>query len=88
MSPTPKSRRLLAAAGLALGSLVLVSGSALAGSFAHGHGIRRAIALSIGVVLGAQLGARLSLRISGRAVEALLGIALIALAARLLVAAR
>ena len=32
MSPTPKSRRLLAAAGLALGSLVLVSGSALAGS--------------------------------------------------------
>jgi len=32
MSPTPKSRRLLAAAGLALGSFVLVSGSALAGS--------------------------------------------------------
>jgi uncharacterized membrane protein YfcA len=59
----------------------------LAGSFAHGHGIRRAIALSVGVVLGAQLGARLSLRTSGRAVEALLGVALMALAAKLLVAA-
>ena len=31
------------------------------GSFAHGHGIRRAAALSVGVVAGAQLGARLSL---------------------------
>ena len=59
----------------------------LAGSFAHGHGIRRALALSVGVVLGAQLGARLSLRTSGRAVEALLGIALLALAARLSFAA-
>ena len=45
--------------------------------------MRRAIALSVGVVAGAQLGARLSLRASGRLVEALLGIALLALAARL-----
>ena len=59
-----------------------------AGSFAHGHGIRRAIALSIGVVAGAQLGARLSLRASGRTVETLLGVALLVLAARLGLAAR
>lgn len=59
----------------------------LTGSFAHGHGIRRSLALSAGVVAGAQLGARLSLRASGRIVEALLGIALVALALRLLVAA-
>jgi len=55
----------------------------ITGSFADGHGVRRAIALSVGVVAGAQLGARLSLRASGRLVEALLGIALLALAARL-----
>jgi uncharacterized membrane protein YfcA len=54
-----------------------------AGSFAHGHGIRRAAALSVGVVVGAQLGARLSLRASGRLVEQLLALALLALAARL-----
>ena len=58
-----------------------------AGSFAHGHGIRRAIALSVGVVGGAQLGARLSLRASGRTVEILLGVALLVLAARLSLAA-
>lgn len=72
--------------------LAIVAGSGaathvLTGSFAHGHGIRRSIALSIGVVAGAQLGARLSLRASGRLVESLLGIALVALAARLLLAA-
>ncbi|MGZ4335968.1 MAG: TSUP family transporter [Gaiellaceae bacterium] len=55
----------------------------VASSFAHGNGIRRAIALSVGVMLGAQLGARLSLRTSGRTVEVLLGVALVALAARL-----
>jgi hypothetical protein len=59
----------------------------IAGSFAHGHGVRRAISLSLGVVLGAQLGARLSLRASGRVVESLLGIALLALAARLIFSA-
>lgn len=53
------------------------------GSFAHGHGVRRAAALSVGVVLGAQLGARLSLRASGRAVELLLAVALLALGIRL-----
>ena len=57
-----------------------------AGSFSHGHGVRRAVALSIGVVVGAQLGARLSLRASGRLVEQLLAIALLALAIRLAVA--
>jgi hypothetical protein len=54
-----------------------------AGSFAHRHGIRRAIALSVGVVAGAQLGARLSLRASGQLVETLLGVALLVLATRL-----
>jgi uncharacterized membrane protein YfcA len=73
--------------------LAIIAGSgsathAVAGSFAHGHGIRRALALSVGVVVGAQLGARLSLRASGRTVEALLGVALLALAARLVFAAR
>jgi len=59
----------------------------LAGSFAHAHGVRRALALSLGVVAGAQLGARLSLRTSGRAVEMLLGVALVVLGVRLLLAA-
>jgi len=72
--------------------LAIIAGSGAAthvitGSFAHGHGIRRAIALSVGVVAGAQLGARLSLRASGHLVEGLLGIALAGLAVRLLVGA-
>jgi len=72
--------------------LAIIAGSGaathvVAGSFAHGHGIRRAIALSVGVVAGAQIGARLSLRASGRLVETLLAVALVALAARLLFAA-
>ena len=57
------------------------------GSFAHGHGVRRAAALSVGVVAGAQAGARLSLRLRGRVIELLLAVALLALAARLLAAA-
>ena len=57
------------------------------GQLAHGHGVRRALSLSLGVVLGAQLGARLSLRASGRLVESLLGVALLALAARLIFSA-
>lgn len=60
---------------------------ALAGSFAHGHGLRRAAALSIGVVVGAQLGARLSRRVGGPAIQKLLAAALLALALRLLVGA-
>ena len=57
------------------------------GSFAHGDGIRRTAALSVGVVLGAQAGAHLSLRLRGRMIELLLAVALLGLAARLLVAA-
>jgi uncharacterized membrane protein YfcA len=57
------------------------------GSFAHGHGVRRAAALSVGVVAGAQVGAHLSLRLRGRVIEVLLAVALLALAARLLAAA-
>jgi uncharacterized membrane protein YfcA len=56
------------------------------GSFQHGHGLRRAGVLSLGVVVGAQFGARLSLRVGGRSIEWLLAVALLALAARLLVA--
>ena len=72
--------------------LAIIAGSGalthvIAGSFAHGHGVRRAISLSLGVVLGAQLGARLSLRASGRFVESLLGVALLAVAARLIFSA-
>jgi uncharacterized membrane protein YfcA len=72
--------------------LAIIAGSGtlthvVAGSFVHGHGVHRALALSVGVVLGAQLGARLSLRASSRLVEALLGAALLALAVRLAVAA-
>ena len=57
------------------------------GSFAHGHGVRRSIALSAGVVAGAQLGAHVSLRLRGAAIERLLALALVALAVRLFVGA-
>jgi len=57
------------------------------GSFQHGHGLRRAAALSIGVVGGAQLGARVSVRLSGRTIQWLLALALAGLAVRLLVTA-
>ena len=72
--------------------LAIIAGSGAAthvitGSFADGQGIRRSIALSVGVVAGAQLGARLSLRASGHLVEGLLGVALAALAVRLLAGA-
>jgi len=56
------------------------------GSFAHGHGVRRTLALSAGVVVGAQLGARISLRLRGAVIQRLLAVALLALAGRLLVA--
>ena len=55
------------------------------GSFAHRHGVRRALALSAGVVAGAQLGAHISLRLRGNVIQWLLAVALLALAARLLV---
>ena len=54
-----------------------------AGSFAHGDGVRRSVAISIGVVVGAQLGARASVRASGRTIERLLAAALALLAVRL-----
>jgi uncharacterized protein len=56
------------------------------GSFAHGHGVRRTLALSAGVVVGAQLGAHVSLRLRGAVIQWLLGAALLALSARLLLA--
>ncbi|HZQ03920.1 MAG TPA: sulfite exporter TauE/SafE family protein [Gaiellaceae bacterium] len=59
---------------------------AVQGSFAVGDGLRRALALAAGVVVGAQLGAHLSLRLAGHAIERLLGLALVALALRFLVA--
>ena len=55
----------------------------VAGSFAGGHGLRRAAALSIGVVVGAQVGARVSRRVGGRAIQWLLAVALLGLAVRL-----
>lgn len=55
-----------------------------AGTFAHGHGLRRGAALSLGVVAGAQLGARISLHVSGRRIQLLLALALAVLAIRLL----
>lgn len=57
------------------------------GSFQHGHGLRRAAALSLGVVAGAQLGAHVSLRLSGRTIQWLLAGSLAVLAVRLLAAA-
>jgi uncharacterized protein len=59
----------------------------VSGSFAHGHGLRRAAALSLGVVGGAQLGAHVSLHLSARTIQLLLAAALAVLAVRLLVTA-
>ena len=72
--------------------LVFMSGTAsathlLGGTLTVGHGLRRAIALSIGVLPGAQLGARLSRRFTGPTIRKFLGVALVGLAVRLLVAA-
>lgn len=58
---------------------------AVAGSFAQGNGVRRAVALSAGVVFGAQLGARVSSRTSAVLIQRLLAAALTLLAVRLLV---
>jgi len=57
------------------------------GSFKHGHGVHRTIALAVGVVGGAQLGAHVSLRLRGAVIQWLLALALLALAARLLMSA-
>ncbi|MFN2463298.1 MAG: sulfite exporter TauE/SafE family protein [Candidatus Dormibacteria bacterium] len=70
--------------------LAIMAGTAslthvMAGSFTQGHGIHRAVALSIGVVAGAQVGAALSIRMDGRTIQRLLALALGLLSARLLV---
>ncbi|HVS86322.1 MAG TPA: sulfite exporter TauE/SafE family protein [Gaiellaceae bacterium] len=57
----------------------------LAGSFAGGHGVRRAAALSVGVIGGAQAGAAISRRLHAQHIERLLALALLALSVRLLV---
>jgi hypothetical protein len=72
--------------------LVFMSGTASAthligGTLTVGHGLRRAIALSIGVLPGAQLGARLSRRFTGPTIRKFLGVALLGLAVRLLLSA-
>jgi uncharacterized protein len=60
---------------------------AAAGAFAHGTGLRRSLALTVGVLPGAQLGARLSRRLTGPVIRRILGVALLVLAIRLIVAA-
>jgi uncharacterized protein len=55
------------------------------GSFAHGHGVHRTLALALGVVAGAQVGAHVSLRLRGAVIQWLLAVALLALAIRLLI---
>jgi uncharacterized protein len=72
--------------------LVWMSGTAslthiVGGTITVGHGLRRAIALSIGVLPGAQLGARLSRRFTGPTIRKFLGVALLGLAVRLLISA-
>lgn len=72
--------------------LVFITGAGsathlLSGALRVGDGLRRALALSVGVLPGAQIGARLSQRFSGPLIRRLLGVALLALALRLLIAA-
>lgn len=68
---------------LAWMALVATLTHVAAGTFAHGVGLRRAAALSVGVVFGAQLGAVLSQRLSGAVIQRLLAIGLLALGVRL-----
>lgn len=58
---------------------------ALTGGFAHGHGARRALALSAGVVVGAQVGAHVSVRLRDVVIQRLLAVSMLVLAVRLLV---
>jgi uncharacterized membrane protein YfcA len=69
--------------------LAIMSGAAsithlVQGSYRVGHGLRRTLALSAGVVVGAQLGARVSTRVSGKTIQRLLVVAILALSVRLL----
>jgi len=72
-------------------SLFVLTITAFTGSATHvatglfHHGIRRAIALSIGAILGAQAGARLSQRIHGEWIVRSLALALALVGARLMV---
>lgn len=59
----------------------------VAGSFAGGHGVYRALVLAVSLAVGAQAGARLSGRVRGPAIERLLVAALLAIALRLVVSA-
>jgi uncharacterized membrane protein YfcA len=69
---------------LAIMAFVATITHALAGTFHHGAGLRRAAALSVGVVIGAPIGAWLSQRISGRRIQHLLAGGLLLLGARLI----
>jgi hypothetical protein len=69
---------------LAFMALTAVITHVLDGSFRHGAGISRAAAISVGIVAGAQLGAHLSQRLSGRVIQQLLAVSLLAIAARLI----
>ena len=69
---------------LAFMALIATITHAVAGSFSHGQGLRRAAALSVGVVIGAQIGAHLSQRLSGRTIQRLLAGGLVLLGVRLI----
>jgi uncharacterized membrane protein YfcA len=69
---------------LSIMALVATITHLAAGTFAHGVGLRRAAALSVGVVVGAQLGAILSQRLSGRMIQRLLAAGLLVLGVRLI----
>ena len=69
--------------------LAIMSGAAtvthlVQGSYNVGHGLRRTLALSAGVIVGAQLGARVSTRVSGKTIQRLLVVAILALSVRLI----
>jgi uncharacterized membrane protein YfcA len=69
--------------------LAIMSGAAtvthlVQGSYHVGHGLRRTLALSAGVIVGAQLGARVSTRVSGKTIQRLLVVAILALSVRLI----
>jgi hypothetical protein len=68
---------------LVIVSFVGTATHVLNGSFAHGHGLRRTLCLSVGVIVGAQIGARVSLSLSARTIQRLLAIAILVVALRL-----
>ena len=68
---------------LVIVSFVGTATHVLNGSFAHGHGLRRTLCLSVGVIVGAQIGARVSLSLSAQTIQRLLAIAILIVALRL-----